>query len=106
MMRGTPYVMRRRMLLAPSGVPCTPPPFGTLVAIDLKTGARLWNRHSARSPGWSARNGGKAWPDWGSPNLGGPIVTAGGGCSLPPRSTALCTPSMSRPVALARRAAR
>ena len=32
MMLGTPYVMRRRMLLAPSGLPCTPPPFGTLVA--------------------------------------------------------------------------
>ena len=26
---GTPYVMRRRMLLAPSKLPCTPPPFGT-----------------------------------------------------------------------------
>ena len=35
MMRGTPYVMRRRLLLAPSRLPCTPPPFGALVAIDL-----------------------------------------------------------------------
>src|SRR5881397_102201 len=33
-MRGTPYVMRRRMLLAPSRMPCTPPPFGTLVAVS------------------------------------------------------------------------
>src|SRR4029077_11784441 len=41
-MWGTPYVMRRRMILSPSGLPCTPPPFGTLVAIDLKTGGRLW----------------------------------------------------------------
>ena len=56
MMRGTPYVMRRRMLLAPSGVPCTPPPFGTLVAIDLKTGARLWEVATRlASRGWSAR---------------------------------------------------
>ena len=38
-MHGTPYVMRRRILLAPSRLPCTPPPFGTLVAIDLETGA-------------------------------------------------------------------
>ena len=43
LMHGTPYVMRRRMLLAPSKLPCTPPPFGTLVAIDLKTGGRRWD---------------------------------------------------------------
>ena len=30
------------ILLAPSQVPCTPPPFGTLVAINLNTGGRLW----------------------------------------------------------------
>ena len=40
MMRGTPFVMRRRLLLAPSRLPCTPPPFGALVAIDLRTGGR------------------------------------------------------------------
>ena len=42
-MRGTPYIMRRRMLLAPSRLPCTPPPFGALVAIDLTTGNRVWD---------------------------------------------------------------
>ena len=42
-MRGTPYVMRRRLLLAPSRVPCTPPPFGSLVAIDLRSGGRKWD---------------------------------------------------------------
>ena len=42
MMRGTPYVMRRRLLLAPSRLPCTPPPFGALVAIDLTTGRKQW----------------------------------------------------------------
>src|SRR5947208_4061188 len=41
-MEGTSYVMRRRILLSPGGLPCTPPPFGTLVAIALKTGGRLW----------------------------------------------------------------
>jgi len=78
-MRGTPYVMRRRILLSPAGLPCTPPPFGTLVAIDLKTGSRLWEvplgsparlvppEQAARIPA-----------EWGSPSLGGPIVTAGG----------------------------
>ena len=27
-MQGTPYVMRRRLLIGPTGLPCTPPPFG------------------------------------------------------------------------------
>jgi hypothetical protein len=27
-MEGTPYVMRRRLLIGPTGLPCTPPPFG------------------------------------------------------------------------------
>ena len=78
-MPGTPYFMRRRMLLAPSRLPCTPPPFGTLVAIDLKTGGRLWEVPLGSftrplDPGLAA----KVPPGWGSPNLGGPIVTAGG----------------------------
>ncbi|HSD54660.1 MAG TPA: pyrroloquinoline quinone-dependent dehydrogenase [Burkholderiales bacterium] len=79
MMRGTPYVMRRRILLAPSGLPCTPPPFGTLVAIDLATGARKWEVPLGSVSGLVASEmAAKLAPDWGSPNLGGPIVTAGG----------------------------
>jgi quinoprotein glucose dehydrogenase len=78
-MLGTPYVMRRRILLSPAGLPCTPPPFGTLVAIDLKTGARLWEVPL----GTPARllppeQAAKIPAEWGSPSLGGPIVTAGG----------------------------
>jgi len=78
-MLGTPYVMRRRIILSPSGLPCTPPPFGTLVAIDLKTGGRLWEVPL----GTPARllppeQAAKIPADWGSPSLGGPIVTAGG----------------------------
>jgi quinoprotein glucose dehydrogenase len=39
-MRGTPYVMRRRMLLSPSRMPVhIRHRFGTLVAISLKTGS-------------------------------------------------------------------
>ena len=59
LMEGTPYVMRRRLLIGPDRVPCTPPPFGALVAVNLRTGARLW----------------EAPLD--TPNLGGPIATAG-----------------------------
>ncbi|PYP12550.1 MAG: hypothetical protein DMD56_03645 [Gemmatimonadetes bacterium] len=78
-MPGTPYVMRRRILLSPSRLPCTPPPFGTLVAIDLKTGGRLWEVPLG-SPARlvSAEQAAKIPAEWGSPSLGGPIVTAGG----------------------------
>ena len=58
-MRGTPYIMRRKILFVPPGVPCTPDPPGSLVAIDLNTGT-------------------KAWESPIPPQLGGPIVTAGG----------------------------
>lgn len=69
-MRGTPYLMRRRIIISPSGVPCTPPPFGTLVAISLASGTKLWE-----VPLGSPTPDG---PPVGSPSLGGPIVTAGG----------------------------
>jgi quinoprotein glucose dehydrogenase len=79
MMHGTPYVMRRRILLAPSRLPCTPPPFGSLVAVDLRTGALRWNVPlGSASRLFPKELADKAAPDWGSPNLGGPIVTAGG----------------------------
>jgi quinoprotein glucose dehydrogenase len=79
MMRGTPYVMRRRMLLAPSKLPCTPPPFGTLVAVDLASGARKWEVPLGSFMPPSVRAAVKeSHPEWGSPNLGGAIVTGGG----------------------------
>jgi quinoprotein glucose dehydrogenase len=71
--------MRRRLLLAPSRRPCTPPPFGALVAIDLKTGQKKWDvplgsMTSVLSPDVAAR----ARPDWGSVNLGGAVASTGG----------------------------
>jgi len=69
-MEGTGYIMRRRFLRAPSGAFCTPPPWGTLVAVDLTTGRKAWEVPlGTLAP---------ADPQTGSPNLGGPIVTAGG----------------------------
>src|SRR5207253_380963 len=78
-MEGTPYVMRRRILLSPGGLPCTPPPFGTLVAIDLKAGRRLWEVPLG-SPArlLPPEQAAKIPAEWGSPSLGGLIATAGG----------------------------
>lgn len=77
-MHGTPYVMRRRMIISPSRAPCTPPPWGALVAIDLRTGARAWEvplgDPSSVAPGLA----GVSTTPLGTPNLGGPIATAGG----------------------------
>jgi quinoprotein glucose dehydrogenase len=66
-MRGTPYIMRRRIILGPTGLPCTPPPFGSLVAVSLSTGAIVWNVPLGAMGGFP-----------GSANLGGPITTGGG----------------------------
>ena len=75
MMEQTPYVMRRRLLLGPGQVPCTPPPFGALVAISLRTGQRLWEVPLGTPP---MPPGAPAPPaNLGMPNLGGPIATAG-----------------------------
>lgn len=76
-MHGTPYVMRRRLLLSPERTPCVPPPFGALVAIDLTSGARAWSvplgDPANMVPGSPRTN-----PPLGMPNLGGPIATASG----------------------------
>ncbi|MDB4900310.1 MAG: Pyrrolo-quinoline quinone beta-propeller repeat-containing protein [Gemmatimonadetes bacterium] len=83
-MHGTPFVMRRRMLLGPSKLPCSRPPFGSLVAIDLQRGVKLWDVPlgdvSRLAPNAASRAGGTGdtRPELGSPNLGGPMITAGG----------------------------
>jgi quinoprotein glucose dehydrogenase len=70
--RGAPYAMSRIFLRAPSGLPCNPPPFGTLVAVDAATGKVRWEVPLGQLPFPGAR------PEWGSVNLGGPLATAGG----------------------------
>ncbi|MEO8909817.1 MAG: pyrroloquinoline quinone-dependent dehydrogenase [Gemmatimonadaceae bacterium] len=71
---GTAFGMRRRHLVAPDGVPCNPPPWGVLTAIDLESGQRRWERPLGGVPRLSANAGSDKW---GSPNLGGAMVTAG-----------------------------
>jgi quinoprotein glucose dehydrogenase len=73
--QGTPYGMWRKMLLSPLGLPCNPPPWGKVVAVDLKTGEVLWDvplgtvRDLAPIP---------IPLKLGVPNIGGPLVTEGG----------------------------
>jgi quinoprotein glucose dehydrogenase len=70
--RGTPYAMVRSHLRAPSGLPCNPPPWGVLIAVDLSTGMKKWEvplggvqiAKDKFIPGMIA--------------MGGPIVTGGG----------------------------
>jgi quinoprotein glucose dehydrogenase len=78
MMRGTPYVLKRELFLGPSNAPCTAPPFGSLVAINLRTRQIQWSVPLGTSEGLE-KIGIKAPPDIrGAINLGGPITTAGG----------------------------
>jgi quinoprotein glucose dehydrogenase len=72
---GTPYAMRREALLSPLGIPCNPPPWGTLAAVELASGQVRWEvplgtlRDLLPVPLPLA---------WGTPNMGGSITTATG----------------------------
>lgn len=77
-MHGTPYVMRRNMINTSDGLPCTPPPFGKLVAINLSTGAKAWDVPLGDPVALKPELRALPTPPTGTPNLGGPIVTAGG----------------------------
>ncbi len=73
--RGTPYAVRREPLLSPWGLPCTAPPWGTLVSFDLRENRIVWQVPLGSTEGlapWFAPT-----RNFGTPNLGGPIVTAG-----------------------------
>lgn len=64
---GSPYSTKRRTLLSSAGLPCNPPPWGELIAVDLKTGALAWRKNFGT---WGPEDSGY--------NSGGPVVTAGG----------------------------
>jgi quinoprotein glucose dehydrogenase len=74
--RGAPYGMMRRILLGPKHLPCTAPPWGTLLAIDMTTGEKKWDVPLGRLYVGEGKPSTPA--EWGSAVLGGPIATAGG----------------------------
>ncbi len=74
--RGTPYAMVRRMFLSPLDLPCVAPPWGKLVAVDLKASRILWDIPF----GTIADIAPAPVPnfEWGVPNMGGPLMTKSG----------------------------
>lgn len=73
--RGTPYGMMFELLTSPLGLPCNSPPWGALSAVDLGTSTMAWDvplgtTQELAPMGIALRTG--------TPNFGGPIVTAGG----------------------------
>jgi quinoprotein glucose dehydrogenase len=73
--QGAPFAMTRVVAMSPLGLLCNKPPWGEMVAVDLKAGKILW--HSSvgtsedRAPLGIARN-------WGTPLVNGVAITAGG----------------------------
>jgi quinoprotein glucose dehydrogenase len=73
--RGAPFGMTRAVLASSLDLPCTPPPWGMLVAVDAAKGEIVWRKvlgdtRDLAPMGLAIKTG--------TPNLGGPIVTAGG----------------------------
>jgi quinoprotein glucose dehydrogenase len=78
---GVPYadLINAGWRLPGTGMLCKQPPYGGIRAIDLKSGTTLWDRPLGKA----TRNGPFRIPsmlplDIGTPNNGGPVVTAGG----------------------------
>jgi len=83
---GTPWGVERSMFLSPLGTPCFKPPFGSMTAIDLRTGKTKWQVPMGTLEDARIRNSflpkdgivsGLHIPV-GMPTLGGPTVTKGG----------------------------
>ena len=73
--RGAPFAMTRAIVTSPLGMLCNPPPWGAMVAVDLKAGTILWQARVGTSEdkapfGLALRTG--------TPLLSGPLVTQGG----------------------------
>jgi quinoprotein glucose dehydrogenase len=76
-MRGTPYAVVMGLIVSPLGIPCSPPPWGKLAAIDLNSGEVRWET----TLGSAHELSGVTLPfeiNWGAPNLGGPLLTKSG----------------------------
>lgn len=73
--RGAPFAVTRQVAMSGLGLLCNAPPWGEMVAVDLKAGKVLWRAPVGttedRAPLGIAFN-------WGTPLVNGVVVTAGG----------------------------
>jgi quinoprotein glucose dehydrogenase len=69
-----PYAVRRSVLLSPLGIPCNPPPWGMLHAVDAASGLVRWEVPLGTVQDVSIVPSPNRW---GSVNLGGPVITGG-----------------------------
>ena len=73
--RGAPFAMTRALGASPLGMPCNKPPWGMMVAVDLKAGKILWQSSVGtvedRAPLGIAFS-------FGTPLINGLVITAGG----------------------------
>jgi len=72
---GAPFGMKRELLISPLKLPCNPPPWGVLAALDLRAKRILWETNlgtleEVAPLGMALRTG--------TPTFGGPLVTRGG----------------------------
>jgi quinoprotein glucose dehydrogenase len=73
--RGAPFAMTRRVAMSPLGILCNKPPWGALVAVDLKAGKILWQS----SVGTAEDRAPLGIPfKWGTALVNGVVITAGG----------------------------
>jgi len=73
---GAPYGLYRRFIQSPSDLPCSPPPWGFLTAVDMTQGKILWQVPLGSMQDFGGAHAQPIPP--GSISLGGPIITASG----------------------------
>ncbi len=88
-MAGSPYGLDLHSFLNWLGMPCWAPPYGSMSAIDLKTGRQLWKEPFGEVQRW-----GFFMPrSWGSVTIGAPLITKTGlifiGASMDSRARAI-----------------
>ena len=74
---GAAFAMRRDLVASPLGLPCNPPPWGQLHAIDLHDGHQLWAVPLGTTEDLAPFSE-YLLGNIGVPNFGGPISTASG----------------------------
>jgi quinoprotein glucose dehydrogenase len=77
-MQGTPYGLYRKTLLSSFGAPCSPPPWGSLTAVDLRSGEVKWRVPIGTPQDKAPWPIGQLYAHLGSPSFGGGLATAGG----------------------------